>query len=325
MEEKKLSIIVPVYNAEPYLDACVRSILQSDLSTEKYEIILINDGSKDKSEEIAKGFASQHDHITYIEQENAGQSTARNNGIKHCHGQYVWCVDSDDKVEKGLNDILKTLEANPTLDILAVQLNKVTEKGEAVAINCTQPTVAHNQVMKGRDAIISGYNPSSVCALVIRKELMMSNDLFFKVGITHQDVELSYRLFAHAGDVLFSDLVPYVYILHPNSTSQSLIPKKKIKYACDDIVIIESFTKLANSIKNSDPVLYATISQRVKDVHFGMALDLFRKKKLWKPLGISSAILQNMKEAGLYPLKGDFGNWKKNLAKHLLNIERFLA
>lgn len=325
MEAKKLSIIVPVYNAELYLEECVGSILRSDLPKNLYEIILVDDGSKDRSGEIARRFAGENDNIAFLAQENAGQSAARNNGIEHCQGEYVWCVDSDDKTQGSLNAILKVLEKNPSLDILGVILEDVTEQGEVLGLHCTQPTLAHNVTMKGREAIISGYNPSSVCALVVRKSLMTDNNLFFKVGITHQDVELSYRLFAHAGDVMFTHIKPYVYIQHADSTSHSLNPKKKIKYVCDDIVINSSFTALAESVKDSDPELYATIRRRIRNVQFGMVLNLRTNRKTWKPLGISQVVLQNLKEAGLYPLKGDYGSWKKNLAKHILNIESFVC
>ena len=178
--------------------------------------------------------------------------------------------------------------------------------------------------MKGREAIINGYNPSSVCALVIRKDFLIKNGLFFKAGITHQDVELSYRLFAKANNVLFSDLIPYIYILHPNSTSQSINPQKKIKYLSDDITIIDSFKKLAESVKD-DNELYSTIKKRIRNIQLGMVLNLYRNRKVWKPLGINRTVIENMKEAELYPLSGNFGNWKKNLIKLFLNMDNFIA
>ena len=127
----KLSIIIPMYNAEKYIGACLDSILDSDLPKNGYEIVIINDGSNDKSSQIAQGYASEYPNITYLSQKNQGQSTARNYGIRSCHGEYVWCVDADDKlISNQLLKVISTLEENRDLDILAIQLQNVTEDGE---------------------------------------------------------------------------------------------------------------------------------------------------------------------------------------------------
>ena len=312
-----------MYNAEKYIGNCLDSILNSNLSTKDYEIFIIDDGSKDSGAQIALNYAAKYNNISYLLQENQGQSTARNNGIKNCNGEYIWCVDADDKVDNNIG-IVELLDKYENLDILAFKLQNVSESLELNGINCCQPTIIHNKIMKGREAIINGYNPSSVCALAIRKDFLIENDLLFKVGITHQDVELSYRLFAKANNVLFSDIVPYIYIIHPNSTSQSINPRKKIKYLSDDTIIIESFKKLAESVKD-DKELYSTIMKRVRNINFAMVLNLYSNRNTWKPLGINRAVIENMKKAELYPLSGNFGDWKKNLIKHFLNIEAVIA
>lgn len=320
MEQYTLSIIVPMYNAEKYIGTCLDSILNSNLPKDDYEIVIVNDGSKDKGPDIAKKYASKYSNISYYTQENQGQSTARNNGIKSSKGEYVWCVDSDDKVNVDIRSIVETLKTHLSLDIMAFKLHKVTEGGVEVGIECEQPTVTHEKIMKGRDAVIQGYNPSSVCALAIKKEFMVEHNLFFHVGMTHQDVELSYRLFAVAGDVLFTNLVPYVYILHHNSTSQSVNPKKKIKYVSDDCIVIESFTELASHFKDKDQELYDVMMQRIKNIHFGMALNIMRHRKEWEPSGICKGVVDNMRQHNLFPLKGGFGSWKKNLVGELMNV-----
>ena len=322
----KLSIIIPMYNAEKYIGDCLNSILDSDLPPNGYEIVIINDGSNDKSSQIAQGYASEYPNITYLSQENQGQSTARNYGIRSCHGEYVWCVDADDKLIS--NQLLKgisTLDENRDLDILAIQLQNVTEDGEFLELECYQPSVVHNKTISGVEAIISGYDPSSICALIARKRLFIDNDIFFVKGITHQDVELTYRLMPQAQTVLFSDIVPYLYIYHPNSTSNSLIPKKKIKYVKDDIYIIKSFQRLALSFKDINPELHYVIYNRSQNVLFSLVYSLYRNKGVWSKLGINSAVVQELKKEGLYPIKGKFDSFKKKLFISLfLNREFFI-
>ena len=318
----KLSIIIPMYNAEKYIGICLDSILGSNLLKEEYEIVIVNDGSQDKSPEIAQDYASRYSNVRYLTQENQGQSTARNYGIKTCKGEYVWCVDADDKViSEQLTKIIQALDEYKNLDILAIQLQNVTEEGQYLDVECSQPTLEHNKVLSGVEAILSGYNPSSICALITKKQLFIDNNIFFVKGITHQDVELTYRLMPCAMKVVFSDIIPYLYIYHPNSTSKSMVPEKKIKYIKDDIYIINSFRRLALSFKDINPQLYSVIFNRSQNVLFGLVYSLYKNKKEWGKLGINSVILDELKKEQLYPMKGHFDSLKKSLfVKLFLNI-----
>lgn len=318
----KLSIIIPMYNAEKYIGICLDSILDSNLLKEEYEIVIVNDGSQDKSSEIAQDYASRYSNVTYLTQENQGQSTARNYGIKTCQGEYVWCVDADDKlISAQLPKLIDALDEYENLDILAVQLQNVTEEGKYLDIECMQPLVEHNRIISGVEAVISGYIPSSICALIVRRELFVENDIFFVKGITHQDVELTYRLMPHAKFVMFSNLIPYLYIYHPNSTSKSLIPEKKIKYIKDDIYIIKSFQKLALSYKQDNLLLYKVIYNQSQNVLFSLVYSLYKNKKTWFNMGINTAVVAELKKEKLYPIRGKFDSIKKTICARLfLNI-----
>ena len=317
-----LSIIIPMYNAEKYIEECLDSILNSNLPKNLYELVIVNDGSKDKSPEIAQNYAAKYSNVTYLTQENQGQSTARNYGIKTCIGEYVWCVDADDKlISEQLPKIIDALNEYENLDILAVQLQNVTEEGQYLDVECSQPTLEHNKVLSGVEAILSGYNPSSICALITKKQLFIDNNIFFVKGITHQDVELTYRLMPCAMKVVFSDIIPYLYIYHPNSTSKSMVPEKKIKYIKDDIYIINSFRRLALSFKDINPQLYSVIFNRSQNVLFGLVYSLYKNKKEGRKLGINSVIIDELKKKQLYPMKGEFDSLKKSLfVSFFLNI-----
>lgn len=322
----KLSIIIPMYNCEKYIADCLDSILKSDLPKDEYEVIIVNDGSKDKGPEMAQYYASKHKNFRYLTQKNQGQSVARNFGIVEARGEYIWCVDSDDKIDsKVLTDIFHELNTHSELDIYAFQLRQITESGDFISYECTQPSVKHNIVMKGREAILSGYMPSSVCALAIRKQLLIENRLSFKKGITQQDVELSYQLFAYANKVYFSQYKPYLYIHHDNSTSKSMDAKKRIKYESDKVEIIKSFRKLAQSFEKTDSELSLKIRQYADGALFGCVYNLYRKRKQWRPLGVNKAVLSKLKEASLYPMKGPFESWKKRVASIFMNFEFLIS
>ena len=315
----KLSIIIPMYNAEKCIEECLDSILNSNLAKNLYEIVIVNDGSKDKSPEIAQNYAAKYSNITYLTQENQGQSTARNYGIKTCKGEYVWCVDADDVVEKDIIGILHLLKENPNIDILGVQLKDVDEDYTFICNSCTQPSLPHNKIILGRDAIILGYKPSSVCALITSKKFIIDNELFFVVGITHQDVELSYRLVSHASKVLFSDIAPYIYIQHPLSVRHTPNPEKRLKYLKDDIVILDSFKTLSEEYNGKDNELADYIAEHRKNVLLGNILAIYRGKKGLKKLGIYNAVLEEYRKCNYYPIQFTYKSFKRRIISMLLN------
>lgn len=104
---KRLSIIVPIYNVEPYLERCLRSLEDQDIPREDYEIICINDGSPDDSRSVVIRMQTENENITLIEQDNGGVSRARNKGIENANGKYILFIDPDDYVDsKCFNRIL---------------------------------------------------------------------------------------------------------------------------------------------------------------------------------------------------------------------------
>lgn len=116
-----ISIIVPIYNAEKYLDECLDSLVNQDVSMDEYEIICIDDGSTDQSGTILDRYAEQYENIKAIHKKNEGVSVARNLGIEMANGDYIWFVDSDDlithNVLSGINNVLQ----NKNPDILFVK------------------------------------------------------------------------------------------------------------------------------------------------------------------------------------------------------------
>ena len=92
----KLSIIVPVYNVEKYIRPCIESIFKQGLDDADFEVIIVNDGTPDRSMEMIADIIQQHSNITVINQENQGVSIARNNGIQNARGNYILFIDSDD-------------------------------------------------------------------------------------------------------------------------------------------------------------------------------------------------------------------------------------
>lgn len=122
------SVIVPAYNVENYIEECINSVLEQDFKD--FELILVDDGSTDRTSEICKGY-TRTSKVRYVYQENAGLSSARNTGVRHAIGEYLIFLDGDDYL---LPEALKTIQdgLEPGLDLLRYQAEEVFEDGKTV-------------------------------------------------------------------------------------------------------------------------------------------------------------------------------------------------
>lgn len=210
----KFSVVVPVYNVENYLKYCLESIVNQ--TYKNMEIILVDDGSTDKSSEICDFFKVKDNRIKVIHKENGGLSSARNTGIENSTGDYLIFIDSDDywddntALEQVYNNLIQS-----KADVLMFgfkkyyESNKVIEKSKyifdrnMIDINSKKSTL--NYLVKNNLLI------SSACNKVIKADLFMKYDLKFKEGILSEDIDWNARLIINADsfDVLNNSF--YIY------------------------------------------------------------------------------------------------------------------
>ncbi|WP_264522049.1 glycosyltransferase family 2 protein [Flavobacterium sp. N1994] len=132
LNTKKISIIIPAYKVEGYIEKCIRSLADQDLSTEEYEIIVTNDGSPDRCREIVEELQKEYSNLILINQENQGVSMARNNAIAIAQGEYILPIDPDDYV---VPNVLKSVYENAksrNLDVLYLAYEIFDLEGNSV-------------------------------------------------------------------------------------------------------------------------------------------------------------------------------------------------
>lgn len=122
----RISVIIPVYNAEKYLQPCVDSVLMQ--TYKDFELILVDDGSKDGSGAMCEKIASQDSRVHVVHQKNAGAGAARNAGIKTAKGEYIVFVDSDDMIEPEYMELL----SKQNEDLVFIDVDRVDEKGKVL-------------------------------------------------------------------------------------------------------------------------------------------------------------------------------------------------
>ena len=316
-----ISFIISLFNCESYILNCLHSIISLGINQVFFEIIVVDDGSTDNGPDISRSLASSNSHIRVISQENQGLSGARNTGIELANGKYIWFLDADDELTTQAIDVIEYLSDHEDLDFLAVQLQKVDESRNLLSIDCSQPTLPKNEVMTGRDAILNDYNPSSACALIMRRDFLNENNLRFKLGITHEDVEFTFRAMSKAKKVMFTDFKPYLYFRRGNTMSTPLDHERLLKYIIDDVEVADSFCSLALEFKGVDSTLYNKIFLRAKSVVFGLALQIYHNRKQWQENGITREVMQRLKDKDFFPLHRPYYSWKQQLMSFWLNFK----
>lgn len=246
-----LSIIVPVYNVESYLQKCVESLLTQDLSQEDYEIILVDDGSTDHSGEICDAYEVQHSNVKVIHQQNGGLGAARNMGIKTALGKYVQFVDSDDFLEPQILKMLVEKMNAESLDVLRFNYQNVNERNEVFEPNKTnKPFVDYrDEVCDGLTFLTErlGYG-CYACQFLVRREMLV--DCRFKEGIYFEDTEWTPRLLLKAKRVTSTEKMVYNYLMREGSITQSIDEKKKRKVLDDKLSLIDSMKQQMAAVED---------------------------------------------------------------------------
>ena len=215
----RLSIIVPVYNVEQWLNRCLDSLYKQELSEDEFEVILVNDGSTDSSLSIAETFASHHSNVRIINRENGGLSAARNTGLEYAQGNYVWFVDSDDFIEpNSIKPILEYAEKNK-LDMMCFLFQFIFEDGHTEQY-IYRPKYK-NEIMTGEEFVVKTGFVMSPWASLYRKQFLSDNSLRFKEGILHEDEEFSPRAQFLAQRIAHTDAIVYNYFQRTGSIMKS--------------------------------------------------------------------------------------------------------
>ena len=289
----KLSIVVPVFNVEQYLSKCLDSLLTQDIALEEYEIILVEDGSPDKSGFICDRYAANYSNIKVIHRENGGLSAARNTGIDNAKGQFIQFVDADDYIEANvLKAMVKKME-NDRLDILRYNYRNVNERYEEF-----EPNLISKPFVDYRDEICDGFTFLTerlgfgcyACQFMIRRELL--EGCLFKEGIFFEDTEWAPRLLRRAKRVTSISGMVYNYLLRKGSITQSVDESKKKKVLNDKLLLIDALIEQMRDVYDKR-WFEGMIAQTVLSVVGYVCENYYEERKLY---------LRELERRKVYPL-----------------------
>lgn len=227
MKNIQISIIVPVYNVQDYLEECLKSIYAIENIIK--EVIIINDGSDDDSFAIMEKFKLEYSTETVlISQKNQGQSAARNCGLSLAHGEYVLFVDSDDTINASMVEELYKYSKDNKLDLLQGQCKVFGDVAEKILP--TPEAVLLHPICSGREFIENYCKNASVnkrdfrpevWLLLVKRDLFSVNDIEFSVGMYFEDELMTLDLILNATRVKSLPLLFYKYRIRDGSTIRS--------------------------------------------------------------------------------------------------------
>lgn len=216
----KISIIIPAYNAERYIDRCFASVYGDGLPEDQFEVIAINDGSKDNTIDKLKTQCDIHKNITLIDKENEGVSIARNTGLETAKGEYVLFLDVDDElVEGSLTKVYAYLEENAPMDMLVTR--QVRNNGEKEWLE-TAPTLVEHKVYDGVEAFKKRYVRTNAGGGICRRDFLKERNLSFPDGIKNGEDTLFFGLLqVYASSIVYYNLPLYRINQEPESASRT--------------------------------------------------------------------------------------------------------
>lgn len=273
-----ISIVIPVYNVEKYLEKCLQSVQNQTYN--HFEVILVNDGSTDSSLSICEKFVNQDKRFSVLSKENGGLSSARNFGIKKAKGSFITFVDSDDYIVKDyLSHLVDGIKSETS--IVCSKFFLVDEKGNLLTKKEAPEKKSEVVSIEGSIKIFllqNGYDHSAWGKLY---PVSFFETISFPEGKLYEDMGTTYKLLKLASEVVFLDAYDYAYSQRPNSIMNSSFNLKKLD-------IIEMVHEMENDILAQFPNLACQIKNRAFAAEMKIFLEIPKKKefeqaqkKLW--------------------------------------------
>ena len=257
-----LSIIIPVFQVEKYVHQCLESVFKQGLDDAHFEVIIVNDGTEDRSIEVIQDIIAQHNNVTVINQPNQGLSAARNNGMTIAKGSHVLFVDSDDLLIDGALKPLLDCALSTSADMVMGSFIKMNgEQIESYVPDTSSPQDIEPIVMSGEEAFVNFLNPRQcyVWRTLYRRDFLQNNGIKFIPDIYFEDVPYTSECYSKAKKCVSFPISFYIYRQRSNSIVSSINKKKIIDFN----IIIENLWHLKESYSVND-----NMSKKLEDVIF---------------------------------------------------------
>ncbi len=263
-----LSIVIPVYNASRYITKCLDSIWSQNLPVDDYEVICVDDGSRDDSLVVLNEIAKGHPNLRILQNpENLRAGGARNNGVRNARGEYILFIDSDDYFHEG--SVLWAFEYQKShrLDILMMDSSR-EELGKR------SNELVHNfknlDVMYGREFMLKNSFPFAPWKYVFRKDLMIENNVWFEEKVNCEDVDWTHKLAFYAQKMQYVPKLLTHYILLPYSETggeyKNITTIKNRLFCASRVLSLKNLYNTRDEFSHLDGVANSTYTVGLKNM-----------------------------------------------------------
>lgn len=241
----KYSIIIPVYNVEKYIGRCLESILNQ--SYEKYEVIVVNDGSPDNSVDIINKYVKKDKRFKLFTKENGGLSDARNYGVKQASGDIIIFIDGDDYIDRDL--LLKVNEEisiNRDIEVVRYQLRLVNDSGLVLEQPGYKVFSGISSIDSYKTMLENNY-VDVAWGYAYRKDFFVKNNFEYAKGRIHEDLGLTHLILVKANKISSIDYIGYNYVQREGSIINTYNRKQNLRKVYDILYHFDNYVKILNN------------------------------------------------------------------------------
>lgn len=324
----KISIIIPVYNVENYLERCIKSVINQSL--DDLEIILVNDGSTDSSGEMCDNFANEDERIKVIHKKNGGLSSARNEGLKYATSDLVGFIDSDDWISSDMYEYLWNLQQKNDADIVSCNYMLAFDYPTKIKnAKIKEYVFTRNEALKKYLELgaFSRINDYSAWKKLYKKNLF--SDVEFPDGMLFEDMPTNFRLIQKCSKYVYSTKICYFYFQNSISITRNQYSKRHNDLIKSSEMIGLYAKKEDNDIQKLAKILRikSYFSLLTKVVRFGVkddVDDVYISENLLIPFRSEYKAFMNSKFSWKMKILGTLYNFAWKFTKKIFQLIRFI-
>ncbi len=303
----KFSIIIPVYNVEEYIEKCLKSIERQTYVN--FEVIIINDGSPDKSEKIISNFIKNKPKFRYYKKENGGLSDARNYGLKYVTGDYLLFIDSDDYVNVQLLEMLNNELMKNNVDIVKFGVDMI-KKDEV--IHCFKTNFNNLDLLTALPLLLKDELFEPAWLYCYNYNFWKKNNFLYTKGKSHEDYGLTPIILSKAKKISSIDYIGYNYIIRENSIMTTNDEKKAYQKFQDILYYYDKNITIIQKIKDEKVRSYLSSyyangvinkAKSLKGKNRKIAFIEIKQRKLYRYL-LDNTLKRKLKKLAFYYFPG---------------------
>lgn len=302
-----LSILIPGYNAEGYLRRCLDSIVGQKGFGEDVEIVVVNDGSKDRSLDIIEDYGARYANIRWSSRENHGIGYTRNELIDRAQGKFLWFVDADDYISAEALSVIKPLLVEGRYDMLMFAFNWISANGSRT-VHCS------GDYSSGLDMAEHDVYNNSLWTRVYRRSVITDNNIRFQSLQMGEDFDVIFRLIPYLGRCLCIDKPLYNYVVSPNSAITSRNPSHVMRSSEDSLRCIEgNFKYLARWDNAAQTTLRKPLNFFLMGYLYSLYVESF-------PLRYKFGVMKRLRLMSALPVSPLPNNRRQRIFSRIINI-----